>query len=31
MADMPGLTRLALTAIRRAEHHVAPLIADGIA
>ena len=31
MADMPGLARLALAAIRRAEHHVAPLIADGVA
>src|SRR6185503_16695319 len=31
VADMPGLARLALAAVRRAEHHVAPLVADRVA
>src|SRR5689334_22984587 len=31
MADMAGLARLALAAVRRAEHHVARLVADGVA
>ena len=31
VADVAGLARLALAAVRRAEHHVAPLVADRVA
>src|SRR5215213_5581253 len=31
VADMTGLAGLTLAAVRRAEHHVAPLVADGVA